>query len=524
MLLDVGGHAGPSELRLGELLAALSLATDLGNGFPLEKALRNCLLATRLGEQAGLAGAELSDVYYVSMLRFIGCTAFTHEMAGVYGDDIKIKNTYAAVDFGVPKDIVKTIFTQVGKGEGAARRAKLIATEMTKGRKLGAQMIAADCEVAMRLCGRLRLGAPVARGIGHMFERWDGKGMPSGAKGVGIELTARLLHVAHESEIHSRLFGRDAARAFIRRGSGGWFDPAIAEAFLGRSDDLLAEIEAESVWDAAIDAEPEPRLMLRESELDEICRAFADFADLKSGYHLGHSSGVAELAESAARVTGLSEADVVTVRRAGYLHDLGRVSVPSGIWNKPGKLTAAEWERVRLHSYYSERVLSQTPLLTSIARIAGLHHERLDGSGYHRNAQAAMLPAGARILAAADVYHALIEPRPHREAFPSDVAAKELESIAGAGLLDRDAVAAVCEAAGHRQPGGKRTGPAGLTEREVEVLRLIARGASKKEVAGALTISPATAHTHVVHIYSKIGVSTRAGAALFAMENGLIGP
>lgn len=516
------GDATQTDLRLGELLAALSLATDLGNGFPLEKALRNALLTTRIGEELGVGGAELSDAYYVAMLRFIGCTAFAHEFGEVYGDDIAAKNVYAPVDFGFSKDILKTMFTQLGKGEGPLRRTKLIATEMTRGKKLGERMIAADCEVAMRLATRLRMSPLVARGIGQMFERWDGKGFPNRLKGEAIDLATRIMLVAHEAEIHCRLYGRDAACAFIRRGNGGWFDPAVAEAFLGRSDDLLAGIEADSVWDEVIEAEPEPRLRLRASDLDEICRAFADFTDLKSAFLLGHSAGVAELAEAASRTAGLAEDDVVWVRRAGLLHDLGRVSVPSGIWSKPGPLSSSEWERVRLHSYYSERVLSQSPILAPIARLAGLHHERLDGTGYHRNAGAAMLSPGARILAAADVYHAMIEKRPHRAALAPEVAAKELEGMAASGLLDREGVSAVCRAAGHRPSAVRVAWPAGLTDREVQVLRLIATGSSKKDAARALSISPATAHTHVVHIYEKLGVSTRAGAALFAMENDLI--
>jgi DNA-binding CsgD family transcriptional regulator len=198
-------------------------------------------------------------------------------------------------------------------------------------------------------------------------------------------------------------------------------------------------------------------------------------------------------------------------------------SVPTGILDKKGKLTAAEWERVRLHAYHTERVLARSALLADAARIASLHHERLDGSGYHRGERAAQVPMAARILAAADVLQALGEPRPQRPPLPRDEAARELEAAVARGALDARAAAAVCEAAGARTRGRKAvTGPAGLTEREVEVLRLLARGRSKKQIAQTLFIAHGTVHTHVTHIYEKLGVSSRAAAALFAMEQGLL--
>jgi DNA-binding CsgD family transcriptional regulator len=192
------------------------------------------------------------------------------------------------------------------------------------------------------------------------------------------------------------------------------------------------------------------------------------------------------------------------------------------VWEKKGPLTAAEWERVRLHGYFTERILTCTPSLAPLAAIAGAHHERMDGSGYHRNAPAALQSTAARILAAADCYHAMTEERPHRPAREPADAVRVLEEEAAGGRLDRAAVAAVLDAAGH---GGRRTRsiwPAGLSDREVEVLRLVAQGASTKEVAARLAISPRTAQHHVIHIYDKIGVSSRAAAALFAIENDLI--
>jgi HD-GYP domain-containing protein (c-di-GMP phosphodiesterase class II) len=244
--------------------------------------------------------------------------------------------------------------------------------------------------------------------------------------------------------------------------------------------------------------------------------------DLKLPFTRGHSTGVAALAEAGARGLRLTETEVVAVRRAGLLHDLGRVAVPNGVWEKPGPLTRSEWEQVRLHPYHSERILTCSPLLAPLASIAGMHHERQDGSGYHRQASGSAVPLGARLLAAADAYHAMTEPRPHRAALSAADAAELLRAESTAGRLDPDAVGAVLLAAGHAQTAPRRAWPAGLSDREVEVLRLIARGASYREVARDLAISPKTAEHHIEHIYNKIGVSSRAAAAMFAMEHDLL--
>jgi HD-GYP domain-containing protein (c-di-GMP phosphodiesterase class II) len=204
------------------------------------------------------------------------------------------------------------------------------------------------------------------------------------------------------------------------------------------------------------------------------------------------------------------------------LHDVGRTGVSSGIWGKPGPLSDSEWERVRLHSYYSERVLARSSALAQLGALAASHHERLDGSGYHRGASASPLTPAARILAAADAYHAMTEPRPHRPALTPEAAAEALRSEVRAGRLDGEAANAVLAAAGHRIRTTRRALVAGLSEREVEVLRLLARGHSKKDIAGLLFISEKTVGHHTQHIYSKIGVSTRAGATLFALQHDLL--
>ena len=246
-----------------------------------------------------------------------------------------------------------------------------------------------------------------------------------------------------------------------------------------------------------------------------------DFADLASPYLAGHSAGVAALAAGAARRCGLGDDEVAVARRAGSVHDLGRVAVHPGTWQEPGPLSPDEWEQVRLHPYHSERVLVRSAWLAPLASLAGAHHERLDGSGYHRGTTAAALPPAARLLAAADAFHAMTEPRPHREALTPAEAAERLSAQCRSGAFDADAVAAVLEASGLEAHDIER--PAGLTEREVEVVALLARGLQTKQVAAVLGISAKTADRHIQNAYGKIGVSTRAAAALFAMEHGLVG-
>jgi HD-GYP domain-containing protein (c-di-GMP phosphodiesterase class II) len=261
---------------------------------------------------------------------------------------------------------------------------------------------------------------------------------------------------------------------------------------------------------------------IRPEQLDGALAAVADFADLKSPFFRGHSSGVAELAVVAAKAAGLSDADAAEIGRAALVHDVGRVGVPSGIWDRPGPLNADQWERVRLHAYLSERVLHRCTLLGPFAVLAGRHHERADGTGYHRGASGEQLSLGARVLAAADAYHAMGEDRPHRPALTPGDAASLLLNEVDAGRFGRLEVDAVLDAAGQASRPPRVARPAGLTEREVDVLRLIARGQANKQVAVTLGISAKTVGHHVEHIYAKAGVTTRAGATLFAMEHGLL--
>jgi HD-GYP domain-containing protein (c-di-GMP phosphodiesterase class II) len=351
-----------------------------------------------------------------------------------------------------------------------------------------------------------------------VFERWDGKGFPAGLRASQIPVAARFVQVSYDALLLAEHFG-DTER--VGKLAGTCYDPDIAA--LLAPGDAADVLELVTPWDMVLAGDPGGPTALTGDQFDRACEAAADFADLKSPWLLGHSRGVAGLAEAAWRA-GLGSAEVAAVRRAGLLHDLGRAAIPSGIWDHYGPLRDNEREQVRLHAYYTERVLARSPGLAPLGIIAGAHHERLDGSGYHRGCVAAQLPVAARLLAAADSYQAMLMPRPHRGRREPEHAAAELESQVRSGGLDGTAVGAVLAAAGHRQRASRPVLPAGLSEREAQVLALLARGTSNRQIAGQLGITPKTAGHHVQHIYTKIGVSTRAAAALFALQHDLLGP
>jgi len=495
-------------MRLGEMLGALSLATDLAAGTPLETSLRTCLLATRLARALGLP--ELVEVRRVALLRHLGCTAFAHEAAALAGSDHDLLATFAGVDLGSRAAVAGRTLTTLGRDEPLGKRLGIIARAAVHP-GTGSALIGAQCAQAVALAEDLELPPGVIAALGQIYERHDGRGEPHHLAGDAIHPAARILHVAELVEIHHRTFGRDAALAEVQRRRGKHLAPEVVDALVAGANDWWPDLESPSVWDRYLDADDPDDTNL---ELDRVARAFGRYVDLKSPFTLGHSAGVAALAAAAS-------ADP-RVHTAALLHDLGMVSVPNGIWDKPGALNAAEWERVRLHAYHTQRILAQTPLLADVAALAGAHHERLDATGYHRGAAAAQLDAEARILAAADAYRAMREHRPHRAALTADAAADALAADARDGKLCRRAVDAVLGAAGRATPD--RTLPAGLTPREVEVLIHLARGSTNKQIASSLGIAVRTANHHVENIYAKINVTTRAAAALFAVRNELLQP
>jgi HD-GYP domain-containing protein (c-di-GMP phosphodiesterase class II) len=307
-----------------------------------------------------------------------------------------------------------------------------------------------------------------------------------------------------------------------RQRRGTIYSPPMVDVFLQNAGEMFAGLEEAATLEKLLADEPGEHNVLEGDALDRSLEALADFVDLKSPFTLGHSSGVARLAAQAAQAAGLPGNDQRFIYHAGLLHDLGRTGVSAMIWDKPAPLSAREWEQVRLHPYSTERIFQNSASLSPLGALASQHHERLNGSGYFRGLSEASLSPLSRILAAADVYHALLENRPHRPAVPPDGAQDELKKLVRSHNLDGQAVEAVLLGAGVKV-GRKRTNlTQGLSEREIEVLRLLARGFTTRRVAKTLVISPKTADHHIQNIYTKIGVSTRAGATLFALENHLL--
>ncbi len=516
MLIGVAAAMSRIGVRQTELLAVLSLGADLGLGQPLEHVLRECLIARRLAEHAGLDAAARGVVCHTALLTWVGCHVDAYEQAKWFGDDLAFKSDYVSVD-GPGMGFV---LRHLGAGRPMLDRALLGVSLLAGGRREVDQIIDNHRRAAESLAAALGLAPSVRDSLGQAFERWDGKGTPGNARGDQISVASRLVSLADVVEVFHRLGGVPAAIEVARKRSGTQFDPAIVDLFCAHADEVLDGVDASTTWDAVVEQEPDLDVVLRGAELDAALRALANFVDVKSPYTVGHSAAVADLAEAAARVYGLAEAEVVMVRRAGLVHDLGRLGVPNTIWDKKSMLTLVEMERVRMHPYLTERMLASSSL-APIGAVAAQHHERLDGSGYPRGLRGSALAPPGRILAAADAYQSKLEPRPYRPELAAAGAVDHLRAEVTAGRLDARAVDAVLRCAGHR-PGRRSTWPAGLTNREVEVLRLAARGLSSHEIAARLGIARKTAANHVEHIYAKIGATNRALASLYAAQHGLV--
>lgn len=478
-------------------------------------------------DEAGFDSDLCDTVYWVAMLRYIGCTGHAHEVATVFGDEIAIRAQTLVHDAANPEEVMRDAVAYATANHPREAHDEVAEQVRTVAFDWAVHNFASGCEAGDMLLERLDFGTDVRDALAFTFERWNGNGFPKGHKGEAIPLAMRIVHVSHDMEAIGRRFSPEQAIEAAADRRDRTYDPELADLFAVHGSEWFERLDRLEPWDAVLDLEPKPYRVLAGSDLDAALVVMADFIDLKSPFMAGHSRRCAELAADAAELLGSSADDVAAIRRAAFVHELGTTAVPNSIWDKPGALTRAERDRVEVHPMLTELMLARIAMLSDLNPIAACHHEKADGSGYHKRLQADAIAVDARVLAATDIYVGLTSDRADRPAVTGDAAARELERLAASGALDARATEAVIAAAGHKDLSATESRrlkhPAGLTDREMEVLRLAARGFTTRDIGERLFISPKTADHHIQHVYTKIGVSTRAAAALWAMQNGVVG-
>ena len=450
-----------TSVRRADFLMALAYATDLATGHSRDFALRSCVLAMRFAEVAGLDVETRRGVYHQALLRYIGCNADTHLLASAFGDEIALRRDLQRIDIGNKSELAETIVRAISRtfaDAAPAALAEAVERGLAEAMQVSVPILSGHCEVARRIAERIGLSDEIRENLGQLYERWDGKGLPRGLSGNAVKLPVRLVTLAQDAIALNEAHGFDTMKAMIGKRAGGGYEAELAGLFLVHAERLFADLDGPVDRETILALEPAPHAMLDETGCEEAYLAIADMIDMRTPFTFGHSRALAPLGGD-------------------------------------GKAIAALVQR---------------------------HHERLDGSGYFRNARGADLSPAARILAAAEAFQTAREDRPYRPALSDAAAAAKVRTAVREEKLCGDAVEAVLACAG--QPARRDTPErlAGLTPREIEVLRLIAGGHTAKEAARRLEIAPKTADNHIQSLYSKIGVSTRAAAALYALERGLI--
>lgn len=527
MPATAGSAHVPTPVTMGELLCAFAYASDLAFGLQLEDSLRACYVAVRMAETLGLPDDERASTYYAALLKDAGCTAWTTELATVWQTD-EIVARRELIIHGKTANLrafAGWVRQFVAKDRALVPKLSRYVQVLASSRVVVAEAIATSTAVSRRVAGRLGMPERVGEGVYNVFERWDGGGAPQGLRGEAIPRISRVVLPTFFLVPFHRLGGQDAAVQVARTLRGQAFDPAVVDAFLRLASDpaFWADLESSDIQRTVLAMEPEAALPpMTDARIDDVALAFADFIDLKSRFVAAHSRRVGAVAEQLARVLGCAAPAVAQIRRAGLVHDLGLVAIPSYTLERSWvTLSAAEQDAYRLYPYHGERVLKRVPALAPLAEMVGTHQERMDGSGYYRGLTSPNIGLGARIIAVADRLDQLTHEAPDRPARSVSDALRQLEQES----LDQAIVTALRRCLGERSVSASarpREQPAGLSEREVAVLRLAARGLTRREIGRRLGITEHTVRHHLEHVYNKTGADNRVAATLFAMEHGLL--
>lgn len=513
-------------VRRADFLMALAYATDLATGHARDFALRSCVLGIRFADVARLDQDVRRRIYHQALLRYIGCNADTHLLSAHWGDEIELRRGLRSIDMGNRPEFVELLVRTLKRkfaGMPPDELEEAVKRGLAEGPQVNVAVLSGHCEVAQRIAERIGLPEDIRENLGQIYERWDGKGLPRGLSGNAVKFPVRVVTMAQDAIALNDHHGFAVMKEMIASRAGGGYEPELVDTFLTHADKLLEGLDGPVDRATILALEPEPHATFDEEACEEAFVAIADMIDMRMPFTFGHSRAIASLATAAAKHMGLPVSDIRNVRHAAYTHDLGELTVPVSTWMRAGPLTERETDEARLHPYHGERALASLGGDgKAVASLVQRHHERLDGSGYYRNARGPDLSPAARILAAAEAFQTAREARPFRPAMSDAAAAGHLRVAVKDGKLCPDAVEAVLAAAGQPSRRTSSTRLAGLTAREIEVLRLIAGGDTAKEAARKLEIAPKTADNHIQSLYSKIGVTTRAGAALFALEQGLV--
>jgi HD-GYP domain-containing protein (c-di-GMP phosphodiesterase class II) len=426
------------ELRLSEVLSALSHALDIAEGQPRGHAERTCLIGMRLGAQIGMDEGQRSSLFYALLLKDAGCSSNSAKVAALYGNsDAAVKRDRKVTDHLRPAQSLRHLLRNTAPGGSPLTKARHIRALAASGSDGARELTALRCERGADVARKVGMDEATAEAIATLDEHWDGCGYPVGVEGDAIPLLGRVLCLAQTADVFWQLGGPGGALDVARARRGSWFDPALVDALCAVEDDFWLSLEQPRV----ADWEPADRVETVDQErLDRVAEAFATVVDAKSPYTGRHSEGVARIAVGLAYLLGLDDRTRRDLYRAGLLHDIGKLGVSNRILDKRGPLEEDEWHEVRRHPLTSLQILRRVGVLRNVARLSGLHHERLDGSGYYLGFDGTQLDLPARVLAVADVAEALSAHRPYRNALEPDevlaIMAREAGRTLDAGAFE----------------------------------------------------------------------------------------
>ncbi|KQW29036.1 metal-dependent phosphohydrolase [Rhizobium sp. Root274] len=422
-----------TQIRLAEIIEALSHALDLTEGQPPGHCIRCCFIGTRIGKALGLPEEALRDLYYTLLLKDLGCSSNAARICELYmADDLKFKRDFKLVDGSFPQ-VLKFVLSHTGMEAGLAERFRGLLNILKNGGEFASSLIQTRCQRGADIARQMRFSEEVARGILDLDEHVDGGGQPAGLKGAEIHVFARIALMAQVIDVFFVNAGPEAALAEVRKRAGTWFDPELVSLFETLATPVFfAELGADGLDRYVLALEPGRQAMMADEDyLDDIAAGFARVVDAKSPYTSGHSDRVALFTDLIAEELGMPPAERRRMKRAALLHDIGKLGVSNSVLDKPGRLEGEEWQQMKRHAEFSETILSRIAAFSDLALIGGAHHEKLDGSGYPRGLKGDEISFETRIVATADVFDALTADRPYRPAMPVEKALSILWEGAG---------------------------------------------------------------------------------------------